>query len=217
MDAPVDRTFSHWYDPIVQDGGHVATGRAQRFGARGKLAKLTPSCLRLATAGDAEGLAAVFVSAWRAGYKGIVEQPVLDALDEAQIADWLRTLTASNGPTTWLVESAEGEVLAFSRHGEDPLDSRRGHIYSLYVTPAMSGLGIGKALVSHVLRLLAGRGLSTVTLWVFEQNLAARKLYASFGFVPDGARRVEPEYGAQEIRLRRTPAPPHPEEHGQHL
>jgi hypothetical protein len=46
-----------------------------------------------------------------------------------------------------------------------------------------------------------------VTLWVFEENLVAQSLYASFDFVPDGARRVEPEYGAQEIRLRRAPAP----------
>ncbi|MGA3221368.1 MAG: hypothetical protein ABSE77_20240, partial [Acidimicrobiales bacterium] len=56
------------------------------------------------------------------------------------------------------------------------------------------------------LGLLADRGLSTVTLWVFEENRAARNLYATFGFVPDGGRRVEPEYGAQEVRLRRAGA-----------
>jgi RimJ/RimL family protein N-acetyltransferase len=59
-------------------------------------------------------------------------------------------------------------------------------------------------LLEHDLGLLAERGLRTVTLWVFEENRAARNLYASFGFVPDGGRRVEPQYGAQEIRLRRS-------------
>ncbi len=132
---------------------------------------------------------------------------MLDALDEADIADWLGTLTSSNGPTTWTVESSDGEILAFSRHGEDPADSRRGHIYSLYVAPSARGRGIAKALLDHDLQLLSERGLGVVTLWVFEQNLAARSLYASFGFVPDGAHRVEPQYGAQEIRMRRTPAP----------
>ena len=129
------------------------------------------------------------------------------ALDEEEVADWLRTLTSSKGPTTWLVESVDGEILAFSRHGEDPLDSRRGHIYSLYVAPAMGGQGIGKSLLDYDLQLLAERGLETVTLWVFEQNQAARHLYSSFGFLADGARRVEPQYGAQEIRLRRSRAP----------
>ena len=186
--------------------------RADRFRFRTRLqpvvttpaAPLPPGTrLRLATPADAPGLARVFVSAWRAGYVGIVAPAVLDSLDEEDIADWLGTLTASNGPTTWLAESAAGEILAFSRHGEDPVDSRRGHIFSLYVAPEASGRGLAKALLEHDLGLLAERGLRTVTLWVFEENRAARNLYASFGFVPDGGRRVEPEYGAQEVRLRR--------------
>jgi GntR family transcriptional regulator len=164
----------------------------------------TDTRLRLATLPDAPGLAQVFVSAWRDGYVGIVDQTVLDALDEEDIADWLGTLTSSNGPTTWAVESSDGQIVAFSRYGEDPSDSRRGHIYSLYVAPHARGRGIAKALVDHDLMLLSERGLDTVTLWVFEQNQAARHLYGSFEFVPDGARRVEPQYGAQEIRLRRT-------------
>jgi GntR family transcriptional regulator len=186
--------------------------RADRFRFRTRLqppaaktGRVLPSDtrLRLATPSDAHGLAKVFVSAWRDGYPGIVDQPVLDALDEDDSADWLGTLTSSNGPTTWAVESADGQILAFSRHGEDPSDSRRGHIYSLYVAPHAKGRGIAKALLDHNLRLLSERGLDTVTLWVFEQNQAARNLYASFDFAPDGARRVETQYGAQEIRLRR--------------
>jgi len=160
--------------------------------------------LRLATTADAPGLARVFVGAWRAGYAGIVGPSVLEGLDEEDIADWLGNLTSSNGPTTWLAESAAGDILAFSRHGEDPVDSRRGHIYSLYVAPEAGGRGLAKALLEHDLGLLAERGLRTVTLWVFEENRAARNLYASFGFVPDGGRRVEHQYGAQEIRLRRS-------------
>jgi GntR family transcriptional regulator len=189
--------------------------RADRFRFRTRLqpvanaptSSLPPGAkLRLATPADAPGLARVFVGAWRAGYVGIVDPAVLDNLDEADIADWLGTLTSSNGPTTWLAESAAGDIVAFSRHGEDPVDSRRGHIFSLYVAPAATGRGLAKALLEHDLGLLTERGLRTVTLWVFEENRAARHLYASFGFVPDGGRRVEPQYGAQEIRLRRDTA-----------
>jgi ribosomal protein S18 acetylase RimI-like enzyme len=217
--GPVLLLCRQTFDPIGRPIEFVRSHyRADRFRFRTRLqppapteARLPPQTrLRLGTAADAEGLAGVFVTAWRAGYPGIVDQSVLDALDEEEIADWLRTLTSSKGPTTWLVESIDGGILAFSRHGEDPLDSRRGHIYSLYVAPAMGGHGIGKALIDHDLQLLSERGLNTVTLWVFEQNHVAQSLYASFGFVPDGARRVEPEYGAQEIRLRRAPAPAGP-------
>ncbi len=164
--------------------------------------------LRLASPDDARGLAKVFIAAWRHAYPGIVRQDVLDALDEGETTDWLGRLTVTHGLTTWLVHSQEGEILGFSRHGEDPADSRRGHIYSLYVHPDAAGRGIASALLAHDLRLLTERGFETITLWVFETNEAARRLYASFGFFPDGAKRVEPEYGAQEIRLRR-PAPRH--------
>jgi GntR family transcriptional regulator len=213
--APVLLLCRQSFDPIGRPVELVrSVYRADRFRFHTRLepsaasaAPLPPGTrLRLATVADCPGAARVFVSAWRAGYAGIVEQAVLDALDEEDIADWLGTLTHSNGPTTWVAESADGEILAFSRHGEDPLDSRRGHIYSLYVAAAATGRGIAKALLDHDLQVLSERGLDTVTLWVFEQNQAARGLYASFGFVPDGARRVEPQYGAQEIRMRRTVA-----------
>lgn len=224
MGAPVLLLGRQSFDPDGKPVEYVrAVYRADRFRFRTRLLPaqgppsrpLPPGArLRLVTAADAPGLAEVFVSAWLAGYQGIVDQEVLDALDPLDIADWLGTLVSTNGPTTWAVESTEGEVLGFSRHGEDPADSRRGHVYSLYVHPRAAGRGIGKALLDHDLRLLAQRGLTTVTLWVFEQNQAARNLYSSFGFEPDGARRVEPEYGAQEIRMRRTAAAPlHPGHH----
>ena len=54
--------------------------------------------LRPAAVADAPALARVFVAAWRAGYPGILEPAVLDSLDEEDIADWLGTLTSSNGP-----------------------------------------------------------------------------------------------------------------------
>jgi GntR family transcriptional regulator len=211
--APVLLLCRQSFDPSGRPVEFVrSVYRADRFRFRTRLqptsgsprAPLPPGTrLRPATLDDARPLARVFVSAWRGNYVGIVEQGVLEALDEDDIADWLGTVTSSAGPTTWLAESADGAVLAFSRHGEDPLDNRRGHIYSLYVDPAAGGRGIAKALLQHDLSLLAERGLSTVTLWVFEHNKAARGLYESFGFAADGARRVEPQYGAPEIRLRR--------------
>jgi len=139
------------FDPIGRPIEFVRSlYRADRFRFRTRLqppaptaARLPPQTrLRLATTADTPALAA-FLSPHGGWVPGIVDQTVLDALDEEEVADWLRTLTSSNGPTTWLVESVDGDILAFSRHGEDPLDSRRGHVYSLYVAPGMSGHGIG--------------------------------------------------------------------------
>ena len=159
--------------------------------------------LRLATPADAPGLARVFVLAWRSGYVGIVEDSVLDALDEIEIADWLGTMTSSNGPTMWLVESDDGGDPGLLRATGKIKRTAAAATSTPCTSTAATGRGIAKALLDHDLQLLGDRGLATVTLWVFEHNEVARGLYTSFGFLPDGARRVEPEYRAPGIRMRR--------------
>jgi ribosomal protein S18 acetylase RimI-like enzyme len=161
--------------------------------------------LRSALAQDAAGLATVFVSAWRHAYHGVVSEDRLDGLDEHEIASWLETLIGEGSSTMTVAESANHELLGFCRHGREPEDARMGHVFSLYVRPSSSGRGLGRRLLAHALEDLALRQLDPVTIWVFEKNAPARRLYAGFGFVPDGARRVETEYGAEEIRLRLPP------------
>jgi hypothetical protein len=47
-------------------------------------------------------------------------------------------------------------------------------------------------------------GLATASLWVFEANTGARAFYGHLAWLPDGARRIEPEYGEPEVRLTRS-------------
>ncbi len=164
--------------------------------------------VRTGLAQDAAGLATVFVSAWRHAYHGVVSEDRLDGLDENEIASWLETLIGEGSSTMTVAESEDHELLGFCRHGQDPDDARMGHVFSLYVRPSSSGRGLGRRLLAHALEELALGQLVPVTIWVFEKNAPARRLYADFGFVPDGARRVEPEYGAEEIRLRLVPKSP---------
>jgi GntR family transcriptional regulator len=159
--------------------------------------------LRPASAEDAVALAAVFASAWRGGYRSIVPDDVIDALDEDDLAGWLRTLVTGSDQTTLVCQSPDDRVLGFVRYGNDPGDPRDGHIYALYVDAEHSGRGYGRRLLTRALADLGLRGHDVVTLWVFEANAPARRLYESEGFRPDGAQRVEPEYRADEIRLRR--------------
>jgi len=181
--------------------------RGDRFRFRQHLERSTgapgpgEALLRAANAADAAALAAVFVAAWRASYPGVVDAAVLEALDERELAGWLEQLVSSSNQHTTLAASSDGSVLGFVRYGEDPGDARNGHIYALYVHPRAGRRGIGRRLLEHGLAELAARGERAVTLWVFEANARARGFYAAAGFAPDGARRVEPEYGAPEIRL----------------
>lgn len=159
--------------------------------------------LRTATPDDAEALAEVFVSAWRSSYHSVVPDDVIAGLDEAETTGWLRTLIGAPGQTTLVVQSATGDVIGYVRYGTDPSDGRNGHIYALYVHPDHGRQGHGRQLLERALAALARTDHEAVTLWVFERNAAARGFYTSMGFLPDGARRIEPQFRTDEIRMRR--------------
>jgi ribosomal protein S18 acetylase RimI-like enzyme len=161
--------------------------------------------LRVAELDDASLLAGVFVAAWRDAYPGIVSDESLRRLDEAEIAPWLSRLIGSRETTTVVAEDDNGGgPVGFCRFGADPDEPSFGHVFSLYVSPDASRRGIGRRLLAHALGELARCQLEPVTLWVFEENEVARAFYAAFGFVAVGTRRVEPEYGAEELRLVRS-------------
>jgi GntR family transcriptional regulator len=163
--------------------------------------------LRPARTEDAPALAWVFIEAWKGSYQEVVSPAVLHALDAQELSDWLGNLVAAGVQQTLVAESSTGQILGFARYGDDPDDPRNGHLYALYVAPVAAGRGIGRRLLERALSELEERGRSSVTLWVFEANRAARGLYRSAGFEPDGAHRVEPRYGADEIRMRKAPGP----------
>jgi GntR family transcriptional regulator len=162
--------------------------------------------IRLAIPSDAAALASVFIEAWRGGYRGVVADSVIDALDFEDTTKWLGDLIATKSAQTLVAETTPGHVVGFTRFGTEPDNPGNGHIFALYVAPSASGHGIGRLLLEKALAVLDPLSIRPVTLWVFEENARARKVYTDAGFVPDGGRRVEDLYGAQEVRLRRLPA-----------
>ena len=161
--------------------------------------------VRPATADDAAALASVFIDAWRGAYRGVVADSIIDALDLDETTTWLAQLIGSASAQTLVAEVEAGRVVGFTRVGDEPEHATNGHVFALYVAPSAAGRGIGRLLLDKALAVLDPLSTRTVTLWVFEENARARKLYTRAGFVPDGGRRVEDLYGAQEVRLRRAP------------
>lgn len=161
--------------------------------------------LRPARRGDAPELARIFVQAWRSAYHGVVDDLVLSSLDEGEMTlRFEEFIGGAPAPPRALLAVHDGEPVGFARFGEDPDLPGHGHLFSLYVTPQTMGQGVGRTLLREVLDELRAQGSEAVTLWVFEANARARRLYEGMGFSPDGGRRVEDAYGAQEIRLRVT-------------
>ena len=101
--------------------------------------------------------------------------------------NWSRQRTLVMNPLSlWLVAQAGGEVLGYvgsqSVMGE-------ADMMNLAVLPAARRRGIARALVTALIRELAGGGVHSLTLEVRASNGPAKALYGSLGFVRVGCRR----------------------------
>ena len=161
--------------------------------------------LRRATSADAEAVGRIHVESWNVAYRGIVPDDVIAKTDLAfRTQFWVERIADRTWPVFVIDEG--GECVAFCQMipSKDPDDDPEqvGHITALHVLPHLRGQGHGRALVDHVLDEFTKRGYSTVTLWVLEENLAARRFYERYGFRQDAATRRAPRADVPEVRYR---------------
>jgi GNAT superfamily N-acetyltransferase len=174
--------------------------RAGRHAGSGRLSGEV--LIRPATAADADAIAALLVTTWRAAYRGIVPDEFLARLDPAERAARWRELIPD---TTVLVAEEDGElagVAALAIPARELDEPGIGEIAVLYVHPSHWRRGIGRALVDAAGAELRDGGCDEAVLWVFEANASGRGFYAALGFSPDGARQARGEAGPPEVRLR---------------
>lgn len=162
--------------------------------------------VRRARPEEALAIAHVHVASWRASYRGIVPDALLDSLSaEGRLPRWQQTLDhAAAGTGVWVAEAA-GEIVGLASAGPERSGDRlyRGELYALYLLPAYQRRGLGRRLVGAVAAHLAEQGIHTLLLWVLAANAPGRRFYEALGGVPlreqrfelGGATVVEVAYG----------------------
>lgn len=154
---------------------------------------------RAATRDDLGAMVVVFTDCWRLSYATVLPEAAIAAMtDERAAALWRAALARPDVVTTLAVR--DGRVLGIVRY-----DLGGGIVHSLYVSPAAQGLGLGSALLDHAVAAVRAAGLREARLWVFQANASAIGFYGSHGWLPDGVRRVEAEFGEPELQLRKAP------------
>lgn len=149
---------------------------------------------RRATPADAGAIAAVHTAGWRSVYRGLLPDGFLDGLDlAAHTAHWRTRLTDPRLPVL-VAEGDDGPLDAFCALGPTTDPDHAGaegvwQIHQLYVSPARRGGGIGGRLFDAALDVARAEGARVLSLWVVEQNAAARRFYERHGMQPDGGRR----------------------------
>ena len=156
--------------------------------------------VRAATAADATHLADIFVAAWRHGYRGVVPDDVIDALDPDEYAAAFAERIARPEPHTAVALDPAGQPIGFAAYESDAEHPGDGYLASLYVHPVAQRAGVARRLLRHVIDAMPG---ADIRLWVFEPNAPARRLYEAAGFRADGARLTDPRWRTPQIRYLR--------------
>ncbi|MDS0476789.1 ribosomal protein S18-alanine N-acetyltransferase [Natrinema sp. 1APR25-10V2] len=101
------------------------------------------------------------------------------------------------GEPGFLVAQTDGEIAGYVvADVTQQIGRTLGHVKDIAVHADHRGAGVGSALLSRSLGVLAARGAETVKLEVRRSNDGAKRLYREFGFEP--LRRVSGYYGNDE-------------------
>lgn len=162
--------------------------------------------VRAAQAGDAETIAGIHVASWRRAYADLLPQAFLAELStERRARMWHARIKEGSERRTWVLLQS-GAVLGFaatdpSRDADDD-PSRVAELAAIYLDPASFGRGLGAHLFDHAERDLAGRGFSSLTLWVLDGNLRARRFYEGRSMALDGATKAISLGGQDLVEVR---------------
>ena len=152
---------------------------------------------------DASGLAPFSTWDWMVTDEAPARVPVEDAvvpLDPTVDADAIRACLAESNPGTTAQPTGpdeaawfgvrDGAVLAgvvgAARRGARTPGALSWHLHGLGVRPTARGRGIGAALTATATRAGLAAGASWVSLGLYADNDAARRIYRRLGYVTEG-------------------------------
>jgi GNAT superfamily N-acetyltransferase len=162
-------------------------------------------------------MAKVHIASWRETYPGMLPEPMLARMSIANEAiRWQRMLDrpgAWGGAISFVAEQG-GLVVGYGSCGEQRSRLLRargftGEVSELYMLRSAQRQGGGSRLMKAMAGALFERGHQGMSLWVLEQNNAARRFYEGLGGVAMAEKRaslVEVAYGWPDLRLLATHA-----------
>lgn len=165
--------------------------------------------VRAATLRDAKVISDVYEVSSQAALKGLVSEDSLKALSAGKGQGHWREAIEYSEPQIQVATDGDQVVgfVGFDRSRDKGTPPTTGELWSIYVTPALWGKGVGLALWDAAREGLVDEGCTHVTVWVPLGNERAMRFHELAGFkremssaktVPLGDGRIE------EIRLKRV-------------
>lgn len=151
---------------------------------------LSTSCnmnIREAKLEDAAAIAKVHVDSWQTTYRDLLPKDYIEKRTyEKRKNNWQNRLSSDRKAETsyciYVAKNAEDRIVGFIDGGLARGDSAiyKGEIYALYILEAYQRRGIGKSLVRSIASRLFQLGLTSIMVWVLEENPAIQ-FYQALG------------------------------------
>lgn len=157
---------------------------------------------------DLSAIGTILVESWRAGFRGIVGDAFLNALDAQTRTEILREQWHA-GKRWPAFLALDGDrpigVCSYGKPEEDGLPVDWGEIGMCHLIPEYWGRGIGASMLIKAQQELLKMRYNTIILWILQDNMRARRLFERSGFVWDGTEKniLIGEQELPEIRYRK--------------
>ena len=143
----------------------------------------------------AQDLGYVHAKSWRAAYRGIAADDVVDAFTPQKRAEaFEKAIPANPDEQEYYLFKVDGRPagMALLCKKRDEAD---GEIYAIYFHPDFWGSDATHQAFAFCVRRLKEQGCGRIFIWVLEKNERARRFYEKYGFTLDDT----PDDGTQQV------------------
>ena len=154
--------------------------------------------------GDELDLAYIQTESWKAAFKDILPAEILQTSTDlnSAMAMYKQLLDENVGNGYILEVDSHAHCIAWWDEARDSDMPDHAELICIHSLQGNWRKGFGTQMMSRVMGDMRAAGYEKVMLWVFTNNIRARKFYESFGFFTHG--KVRPCLGAEEICYERN-------------
>ena len=140
--------------------------------------------IRRAIPGDEQVLAYIQTESWKAAFAGILSPEELERCTDIQKAEQMYHNVLRRDGCNMAIEFVDGKLHCIAAWGKNRCDLGEtvGELICIHSLQNNWAKGYGSAMVEYVLTQLQQANYESVILWVFEENIRARKFYEKHGF-----------------------------------
>lgn len=149
--------------------------------------------------GDEQALAYIQTESWKAGFRNILSPDVLQACTNIEkVTAMYRRLLEEHVGNGYILRLADRpHCIAYWDAARDADMDGYAELICIHSLQDNWRKGYGSRMMEVILRDIAQAGYSKVMLWVFEENIRARRFYEAHGFAASG--KVKPQVQPTEL------------------